>query len=171
MTSRPLLRPFTRQDRTACLDLFDGNVPRYFRPDERAEFEAFVDDLPGPFFVLENPDRGIVACGGVALEPGGRLGSLCWGIVRADLHRQGIGRIMLLERLGVLVGDEACAAVRLETIPATEGFFRKLGFQTVESKADGHAPELDLVEMRLTLTEEVRARVRNLLRNLGVDSQ
>lgn len=37
--------------RAACLTVFDSNVPRFFREEERPEFEAFLDALPGPYLV------------------------------------------------------------------------------------------------------------------------
>ena len=69
------IRPFDPADRAACLALFDSNVPEFFLPGERAEFETwlgqpFGSGEYGEYFVLEDEGR-VVACGGVWLSPEG----------------------------------------------------------------------------------------------------
>ncbi len=49
-----IVRAWRPDDRTRCLALFDGNVPAYFAPKERADFVAFLDDLRGPYLVIED---------------------------------------------------------------------------------------------------------------------
>jgi hypothetical protein len=44
-------------DRTACLGIFDSNAPDYVRPEERIQFEQFLDRLPGPYFVVIDDDQ------------------------------------------------------------------------------------------------------------------
>ena len=51
------VRPLEGGDREACLGIFDSNVPDAFRPEERGEFERFLDEPPGPVLRLETiPD-------------------------------------------------------------------------------------------------------------------
>ncbi len=45
-------RDYARNDYEACLEVFDTNVPRFFRPEERVEYAAFLKALPGPYVVL-----------------------------------------------------------------------------------------------------------------------
>jgi ribosomal protein S18 acetylase RimI-like enzyme len=157
------LRPYRIGDRASCLALFDGHVPKYFRPDERAGFATFLDALPGPFFVIENSSGETVACGGVALEPDRPAGSLCWGIVHEAYQRRGLGRVMALARMHTLAEMPGCESVRLETISTTAGFFETLGFSAVATVADGYGPGIDGVEMRLTFDGGVRERLRSWL--------
>ena len=49
-------RPYRPEDRAACLAAFDSNVPVYFDVSERADFEAFLDQHPGRYFVAVNAD-------------------------------------------------------------------------------------------------------------------
>jgi ribosomal protein S18 acetylase RimI-like enzyme len=152
------LRPYRAADRDACLNLFDGHVPQYFRPDERPGFESFLVAPPGEFSVIENSDAVIVACGGVAIEEDGRIGSLCWGIVHVEYQRQGLGSLLARVRASAL-GWEGCDVVRLETISTTAGFFETLGFSTVRTDVDGHAPGIDRVEMKLVLNDSACDRL------------
>jgi hypothetical protein len=48
------VRDYSIADRGACLAVFDGNVPEFFIPPERADFAAFLDALPGPYLVVED---------------------------------------------------------------------------------------------------------------------
>lgn len=151
-------RSYRAADRDACLTLFDGHVPQYFRPDERPGFESFLAAPPGEFAVMENSDAAIVACGGVAIEEDGRVGSLCWGIVHVECQRQGLGSLLARVRVSAL-GWEGCEVVRLETISTTAGFFETMGFSAVRTDVDGHAPGIDRVEMELVLSDGARTRL------------
>lgn len=146
-----MIRTYRPGDRDACLELFDSNVPDAFQEWEREGFARFLDELPGPFLVLEGDAGEVVGCGGVAVEDD-LTGSLCWGIVRRDRQGQGLGRRLLLARMEEL-RREGCARVRLETIPETRGFFGKLGFRVVEIEPDGYASGMDRVVMGAELKE------------------
>ena len=164
MTSHLRLRSYRTEDRASCLALFDGHVPEYFRPDERAGLETYLDALPGPFFVIETSGGETVACGGVALEADRPAGSLCWGIVHHAYQRQGLGRVMALARIQALADMPGCDAVRLETISPTVGFFEGLGFAAIARTADGYEPGIDWVEMEFVLDDDARAHLRSRLK-------
>lgn len=83
------VRPCAAGDRDACLALFDGNTPRFFDPSERACFAAWLETSTQPYLVIERSGR-IVACGGHAIEAGGSVASLCWGMVAQDGFGPGI---------------------------------------------------------------------------------
>jgi hypothetical protein len=93
-----VIRPYAEADRSACLALLRSNVPEHFTPNEEAELDAFLSNLPGPYFVVAEAGA-IVACGGIAAEPDDpQTGALCWGIVRNDRQGHGIGRNLTLHR-------------------------------------------------------------------------
>lgn len=151
-------RPLRPSDRDAALALYDSNVPDFFHEEERADYLAWLDDPGGPVVVLEGPG-GVAAVGGVAMEADGQTGSLCWGIVRRDLHGRGLGAALLEARLAILAGNPACLRVRLSTLASTAGFFARAGFRTVRVEPDGHGPGADAWEMELVLTDAVRRRL------------
>jgi ribosomal protein S18 acetylase RimI-like enzyme len=137
-------------DLEACLTLFDSNVPDYFHTGERAEFEAFLRELPGPYLVLRNDDGEVVACGGWAVGDGG-VADLCWGMVRGDLHGRGWGRRLTRARLNGIDANGGVRAVELRTSQHTDGFYAGFGFRVVETKPDGFGPGLDCLVMRREL--------------------
>lgn len=144
------LRDYSPRDREACLAVFDSNVPNFFVPRERAEFAAFLDDLPGPYFVFENED-GVVAAGGYAVNPASATADLCWDMVRGDLHGSGFGRRLVRARLERIRHEGSIRTVTLCTSQHTRGFYERLGFVTSKFEPDGFFPGLDRYDMSLDL--------------------
>lgn len=139
--------------RDACIALFDANVASPSRPAgtfqswERGSFATFLDDLPGPFWVLTGEGGAAVACGGWARESDELL-SLCWTVVDPEHQGRGVGRRLvegILER--ARRGEPGARRVRLETLPATRGFFEGLGFAVDRVEPDAYAEGMDRVEM------------------------
>lgn len=143
-----LIRGYRREDLQGCVAVFDTNVPAFFREHEREEFRAFMQALPGPYFVLGDNEGEVVGCGGYAVVAEAERADLCWGMVRADLQRGGLGRLLTEMRLRRAAADPRVRTVAINTSQHTVGFYERLGFQTVEVIPDGYAPGLDRCEMR-----------------------
>ncbi|MGO1068459.1 GNAT family N-acetyltransferase [Lysobacter sp. CA199] len=150
------LRNYSPADREACLALFTSNVPEYFAQIERADFIHTLENIED-YWVLELEDEGVVACGGYAAarpdpesgpDSNAGVAVLCWGMVRRDLHRRGLGERLLSERLNRIDADPAFHSVRIETTTFSRDFFARHGFVVTREQADGFAPGYDLVEMR-----------------------
>ena len=151
-SSPPLtIRLYDPADRAACLQIFDSNVPRYFRDEERTAFCTFLDELPGPYFVLLEDHHTLVGCGGYALRPEAGVADLCWGMVRQDRHGNGLGRALAEARLEAIVKDPRANAVALNTSQHTVPFYERVGFRTINVLKDGYAPGLDRCDMRMEL--------------------
>ena len=144
------VRPYAASDRDACLALFDGNTPRFFDPSERADFAAWLDTSTHPYLVILRDGR-IVACGGHALEAGGSVASLCWGMVAQDVHGQGLGRALTQARLDAIRAMPQVARVTMNTSQHTQGFYAGYGFVTVNVTPAGFGPGIDQWDMVLQL--------------------
>ena len=144
-------RDFAAGDTEACLAVFDSNVPEYFHEGERAEFLAFLEALPGPYLVLVDDLGDVVGCGGYARAESPGRADLCWGMVRNDAHRKGMGRALTKARLNRILADPDVREVALNTSQHTTGFYERLGFRTVSVVRDGCGPGLDRCEMRMTV--------------------
>ncbi|MFA6071239.1 MAG: GNAT family N-acetyltransferase, partial [Janthinobacterium sp.] len=118
------VRPYQASDRDACLALFDGNTPRFFDPSERAGFVAWLEASTQPYLVIER-DGNIVACGGHALEAGGTVASLCWGMVAQDVHGQGLGRALTQARLDAIRAMPQVVRVTMNTSQHTQQFYAR----------------------------------------------
>jgi ribosomal protein S18 acetylase RimI-like enzyme len=143
------IRPFQSADRDGCLDVFDSNTPRFFRPAERPEFEQFLGAPNCPYFVLEH-NGAIAGCGGYAVESD-TLASLVWGMVSPHFQGQGAGRFLLMFRLREITRLAGVESVRLATSQHTVGFFERQGFKVVSVHKDGCAAGLDRIEMKKKL--------------------
>ncbi|SFK43904.1 GNAT family N-acetyltransferase [Caulobacter sp. UNC279MFTsu5.1] len=148
MSGTVRLRSWRAEDRALGEALFDSNTPRYFAVVEKADFLAFVDDLPGPYFVLETLDGEALGCGGYARKlDAPSVAALCWGMVRGDLHGRRLGERLLAERLDRIAADPVFQTVEIKTTQHSRGFFARYGFVETAHTPDGFAPGMDLVVM------------------------
>ncbi|MDA5341634.1 GNAT family N-acetyltransferase [Stenotrophomonas maltophilia] len=141
------LRLYRPTDASACLSIFDSNVPTYFASEERSDFERFLfaQAVDCAFQVIER-DGSVIACGGITRRGGGSAG-FCWGMVQRALHRQGIGRELTLARLRQAEADSSITHITLSTSQHTQGFYAGLGFYVTRVVPDGHGAGIDAVEM------------------------
>jgi hypothetical protein len=70
MTAPLFVRRYLPDDRAACLALFASNVPSSFLVEEEPMFADFLDQMPGPYLVVEDTAGRLIACGGVATRDG-----------------------------------------------------------------------------------------------------
>ena len=140
------IRPYAQDDREHCLGVFDSNAEQSFAQDERGSFNQFLEDTDCPYFVMEHAGA-IVGCGGYRVLAEQHAARLVWGMVRADLHKQGLGRFLLLFRLREIGRLNGIEVVELETSTISATFFTKQGFQVVNVIRDGFGPGLDRVKM------------------------
>lgn len=149
-----LIRPYQSPDMQACLDIFDGNTPRFFSSVERDDFKIFLRNYAVAWKYLVIEDNGIVvACGGHNYEQDAKSAILCWGMVANNLHGTGIGKMLTVARLkraNVICG---VTKIRLNTSQHTQGFYAKLGFLPERVIPEGYGPGLDRWEMTLNLED------------------
>lgn len=143
------IREYQSSDRDACLNIMQSNIPEYFHEGDLADFARFLENLPGPFFVVMDPNADLIACGGIAF---GRTTSieanLCYGMVMRTRLHHGIGSELLRKRLEFfLPRAPQVERIVVNTTQKTEGFFRKFGFSVVERERDGFGTGLDRVSM------------------------
>ena len=146
----PVYRPYRQTDREFCLAALDANTPDYFAPQERSDFEAFLNDIPGTYLVVEVAGK-VVGCGGYipASDTGDAYTS--WGMVHPDYKGYGLGKGLLEARLEAIRRTGDAKRVRIITSPATETFFLAYGFIVTRREKDGITKGIDLVEMWLDL--------------------
>ncbi len=148
------IRPYAASDEAACVALLESNTPEHFLPEDAALLRAFLAAPQGPYFVVEEDNGVVVACGGIAQEapPESDVATLCWGIVHADAQRRGIGRALTEHRLASLLpAHPEIRRLRVNTTQKVQGFYERLGFGVVEVKRDHHAQGLDHVRLERTL--------------------
>ena len=150
------VRSFLPEDLSACLEVFDSNIPTFFQVEEREEFLAFLQNLPGPYLVVLDQAGEIVGCGGYALREDGRTADLCWGMVHGDRHREGFGDYLTRSRIDRVLQDPSVLELALNTSQKTTGFYENVGFRIIEVKEDGYGPGFHRCEMRMGVDGEAR---------------
>ena len=145
-----LLRTFNPTDASACLALFDSNVPRYFGAHERADFYRYLlhSERESDYLVIERHGR-VVACGGL-MRIDADTAAFCWGMVDRTLHRQGLGNALAqarVERAHAL----GVRRLTLSTSQHTRDFYAAHGFEVTGIVPDGHGPGLDAVHMERSM--------------------
>ena len=143
------IRSYSQSDRHACLEILESNTPEFFIPTDCDRYATFLDNLPGPYFVLEQFGQ-IAACGGWALDKAG-VADLTWGMVRRKFHRRGLGRELLRFRLNAIRNDGRATLVRVRTAQLVQGFFVREGFRVVDVVPNGFGAALDKVTMEAVL--------------------
>lgn len=129
-----------------------SNTPRFFMPEEVSDFERHLaTGEDGPYFVVEEAGPGIVACGGYCLDLEASRAWLTWGMVHRTRHRQGLGTLLLRERLRGIAAELPAGEVLLDTSQRSRSFFERFGFEVVKITPEGYGPALDRVDMRLAL--------------------
>ncbi len=118
------IRPYTLEDREACLSVFDS----LGEPSRRPEFAAFLEKAPAVYLVLEHDGR-LIGCGGFRAEAGHAIAHLEWGMIQRDLQRQGLGRYLLLYRLKEIGRVAGVQHVELTAPPGIAPFFEKYAFR------------------------------------------
>lgn len=146
----PVYRVYQPTDREGCLAALDANTPNYFAPEERADFERFLDEVSGIYLVLEDAGR-VVGCGGYIMVPETREAHTSWGMVHPDYKGRGLGKLLLEARLKAVKATGGADRIRVITSPMTASFFVRYGFKETRREKDGIATGIDLVEMWLAL--------------------
>jgi predicted RNase H-like nuclease/N-acetylglutamate synthase-like GNAT family acetyltransferase len=162
---RVSLRPYEPADREPCLAVLRSNVPEFAAPHEEEDFARFLDRFAGwgATYEVVLRDGEVVACGGLGYDAAKREAAFCWGLVRRDLHRQGIGTRLALTRLAQLVDREDLDRVGLDTSQRTAPFFARFGFRDDKVTPDGYAPGLHRHDMAIGLDDEARRALRRRL--------
>lgn len=147
------LRPFRPSDKLDCLGVFDSNVGKYFAIEEKNAFESFLNDLPGPYFVLIHADK-VIGCGGYAPDQNvPQTAVFCWGMVHRLHHKLGFGRTLAVERIAKIEADASYNSVRLRTSQHACGFYEKMGFHTVELNKNAISDGIDECLMHKNLRD------------------
>ena len=141
------IRLYTPADKAACLAIFDSNMPQYFMPEERQQFEDWLDkENREVYYVMTDNDQ-IVACGGIYIDTELNVAGQAWGMVLNSLHKRGYGKALTLHRIKEMDARFSHLDQHLGTSQHTAPFYEKMGYTTVEVIKEGFGPGLDHYKM------------------------
>jgi GNAT superfamily N-acetyltransferase len=154
------IRHYRPTDHKAVLEAFRTNVPEHFPASEEAWLSSCLDEPDGPLFVVVEGEE-VVGFGGYEVSDFYNLGTLVFGLVRADRHGSGVGRALLAYRLLQMAGlPQPPRYVTVDTHPHTAGFFERCGFEEIARWPGGYRSGRDRVDLRFELTDEAVQKLR-----------
>jgi GNAT superfamily N-acetyltransferase len=151
------VREYAPADREPVLAVFQSNVPEHFAASEDAFLRETMASPDGPLFVVVEAEK-VVGFGGYEVSNLYNQGVLVWGMIRADRHKRGLGRLLLAHRLEhMAAAGNRPRWVVVDTTPHIAGFYERCGFEVVARWPGGYRAGFDRVDLRLELTDAVVA--------------
>lgn len=136
------------QHKQACLELFDANCPDFFAPNERQDYENFLDAEPGGYELCWIDARIMGAFGLIGDDV--RVRSLNWILLNPASQGLGVGTL-IMKRLILMARASALETVNIAASHLSEPFFARFGATTLAVTDDGWGPGLHRVDMILRL--------------------
>lgn len=143
-----MFRPYCATDSLACLDIFDANCPDYFAPNERDDYERFLESTLTGYEVCEIGGRVVGAFG--LFDDGPDEKSLNWILLDPQSHGAGLGR-KIMEHVIQLGRDASARQVNIAASQKSAPFFARFGATPTTTAIEGWGPGLDRVDMVLLL--------------------
>lgn len=140
------IRPYIESDKNALIQLIEENVPLYFAPEEVEEYKRYLEEEIDQYFVVEEAGQ-LIGAGGINVLVKEKEGRISWDVVAPASQGKGIGRALLLYRLGILKKIPAVNCIRVRTSQVVYPFYEKYGFVTKQVQKDFWAKGLDLYDM------------------------
>ena len=152
-------RPYRSADRDDLLRAFDSNAGVFFAPEQRIQFEAFLDQ-PLNYFVAGDGNH-IVGGGGYLVT--GNVAELQWLLVDREHHRQGAGSLLLTSCIADILDLPQCRATAVECNQHAVSYFERWGFQVHRRVPDAYALGIDRVSMQIDLDDANRQLWQELI--------
>lgn len=148
MPANVAFRPYSPADKQYCLDIFEGNCPEFFAPNERAEYEKFLDSNSANYEVCCIGPIVVGAFGLIGNDA--RTRNLNWILLNTKLQGSGIGSA-IMERIMSLARTLDLNCVSIAASHKSAAFFSRFGAICVESVNDGWGPGMHRINMELHL--------------------
>lgn len=141
-----IIRPYTPDDKPIVVALLQLNIPTYFAPEEKADFEIYLDEKIDLYYVVESNNE-IIGCGGINLAENGTVGKISWDVFHPQFQGKGWGGQLLQYRINVLKEMPQILKITVRTSQVAYRFYEKMGFKTTEIIKDYWAKGFDLYAM------------------------
>ncbi len=147
------VREYQPTDLGSCVEIFNGNCPKYFCDHERQEFVDWLNEPDRAPYYLFSLEGDLVACAGIYFDVEQNKAGMAWGMVRSDQHGRGIGRFMTQFRIDRMNELYPRVAQHLGTSQHTFQFYEKMGFEIVNVTPNGFGLGMDRYDMVLSPAE------------------
>jgi len=135
-------------DKQACLKLFDANCPEFFAPNERVEYEGFLDANPSDYELCFDEESVVGAFGLLGDDIYHR--DLNW--IMLDPSSQGLGiGATIMKRIALNARASGARVVHIAASQKSAPFFSKFGATETTVTENGWGPGMHRVDMELTI--------------------
>lgn len=141
-----LIRSLRDSDKELLLRIMGKNIPAYFDPSERSDFEYYLDNELEDYFVVEQ-NQVIVAGGGINYQYDTGIARISWDMVLPELQGKGIGKRLLLHRIELIRQNQKIKRIEVRTSQLAHTFYAKAGFKLIKIEKDYWAEGFDLYWM------------------------
>jgi GNAT superfamily N-acetyltransferase len=146
--SKISFRSYSDADRQPCISIFDANCPEFFAPNERQDYEEFLEREPGEYEVCEVEGR-VLGAFGLFVDSEG-MKTLNW--ILLDPQTQGIGvGSTIMERVIQLSRASQTRVVKIAASHKSAPFFARFGASPTLLTKNGWGSGMDRVDMELSL--------------------
>lgn len=144
-----LHRQYQTEDRDGCLSIFDEGSPEFFAPNERVDYERFLDGVPAGYEV-SLLDGTIVGASGTWVDEDLRRGRLCWILIASTGRGSGLGTVMMARAIRQL---QVAGATMMDIAASQKSapFFERFGAKERRRTPEGWGVGLDRIDMELAV--------------------
>jgi len=142
----PSFRSYQARDRATLLGLFDANCPAFFAPNERADYEIFLDTTSADYEVCLLADL-VVGAYGLRPEPDNGL-ALRWILLAPQYQGHGLGSAMMA-RVLTRARDNGADYLYIGASHKSAPFFARFGARETATIPNGWGPGMHRVDMTL----------------------
>ncbi len=142
-----IIRPYAHSDKQEIQALLQLNIPKYFAPEEAADFEEYLEQHAEHYFVLEVEGK-LLGAGGFNLVGDGEA-RISWDFIRPDHQGKGYGKQLTLFRINEIKKNPDIQTIVVRTSQLAYPFYQKIGFEVEKVEKDFWAEGFDLYQMRM----------------------
>jgi len=137
-------RTYCVQDKTICLEIFDRNCPQYFAPNERQDYETFLDSNPKGYELCSLAGS-VVGAYGISEDQAGHQ-NLNWILLSPTAQGTGVGSA-IMKRVLMRAKDSSRFNLYIAASHLSAPFFAKFGATIIKETEDGWGPGMHRVDM------------------------
>lgn len=145
-----MIRSFRHEDKESLLEIFKLNTPRFFAPEELADFASYLEENRRTYLTVEYNSK-IAGGAGYQITDSGTIGRITWIFFHPEYSGLGLGRQAVEYCLSLFRKNASIQKVVVTTSQLAYEFFEKFGFLLIRTEKDYWGKGLDLYLMELEL--------------------
>jgi GNAT superfamily N-acetyltransferase len=139
---------YSTSDREICLVFFDANCPEFFAPNERRDYEQFLECSPEGYEICLLKGKPVGAYGLCTADNSSAI--LTWVLLDPGFQRMGIGSAMILRAIKK-AGTAGKRRIEINASHLSAPFFARFGAEILSETKHGWGPDLHKIEMEIIL--------------------